>query len=663
MSFTINETIKNTLLLPRYAKQITVIIFDIGLCVLCTWLAFYLRLEKFITINDITLLAALLSVFLAIPIFWLLGLYRAIFRYTGLSIFFSISIAILIYALIYFSAIGIYAIQGIPRSIGIIQPLLLFFSVTGSRLLVKYLIVSTYNSTNNSKNKKKILIYGAGNAGRQLLTNLENNTELEVVGFLDDDVKLHNQVMLGQTVFSPTRLDNLINLKNVNIVLLALPSISRNSRKKIIEKLNSHKLTVKTLPRVQDVVDGKVSVSDIRDLDIADLLSRDEVLPNNNLLNKNISSKVVLVTGAGGSIGSELCHQIVKHSPKKLLLLELNEFALYKIFEELKNLSSRTEIIPLICNIQDKSKINQIFKTFNVETVYHAAAYKHVPLVEENISEGVQNNVFGTFVVAQAAIEQRVSNFVLISSDKAVRPTNIMGATKRLAELCVQALYENEKNKFSKFSIVRFGNVLQSSGSVIPKFKKQIQEGGPVTLTHPEVTRYFMTTKEAAQLVIQAGAMSQNCEVFVLDMGKSVKIKDLIYQMIINSGLTVKDIDNSEGDIEIKVIGLRPGEKLYEELLIGDNPKKTIHEKIKKAQDTFIPFNDLKLDLDTLKDLLQVNKAIEVKNMLKKLVYAYKSETKIVDHLYLEQLPFKKEKKNSTIVEREGNKIIKINTK
>ena len=663
MSFTINETIKNTLLLPRYAKQITVIIFDIGLCILCTWLAFYLRLEKFITINDITLIAALLSVFLAIPIFWLLGLYRAIFRYTGLSIFFSISIAILIYALIYFSAIGIYAIQGIPRSIGIIQPLLLFFSVTGSRLLVKYLIVSTYNSTNNSKNKKNILIYGAGNAGRQLLTSLENNTELEVVGFLDDDVKLHNQVMLGQTVFSPTRLDNLINLKNVNIVLLALPSISRNLRKKIIEKLNSHKLIVKTLPRVQDVVDGKVSVSDIRDLDIADLLSRDEVLPNNNLLNKNISSKVVLVTGAGGSIGSELCHQIIKHSPKKLLLLELNEFALYKIFEELKILNIRTEIIPLICNVQDKSKINQILKTFNVETVYHAAAYKHVPLVEENICEGVQNNVFGTFVVAQAVIEQRVSNFVLISSDKAVRPTNIMGATKRLAELCVQALYENEKNKFSKFSIVRFGNVLQSSGSVIPKFKKQIQEGGPVTLTHPEVTRYFMTTKEAAQLVIQAGAMSQNCEVFVLDMGKSVKIRQLIYQMIINSGLTVKDIDNPEGDIEIKVIGLRPGEKLYEELLIGDNPEKTNHEKIKKAQDTFIPFDELKPDLDTLKDLLHVNKAIEIKNMLKKLVYTYKSETKIVDHLYLEQLPFKKEKKGSTIVEREGNKVIKINTK
>ncbi len=663
MLFTINETIKNILLLPRYAKQITVIIFDIGLCILCTWLAFYLRLEKFITINDITLIAALLSVFLAIPIFWLLGLYRAIFRYTGLSIFFSISIAILIYALIYFSAVGIYAIQGIPRSIGIIQPLLLFFSVTGSRLLVKYFIVSTFNSTNNSKNKKKILIYGAGNAGRQLLTSLESNTELEVVGFLDDDVRLHNQVMLGQTVFSPTRLDNLINLKNVNIVLLALPSISRNSRKKIIEKLNNHKLIVKTLPRVQDVVDGKVSVSDIRDLDIADLLSRDEVAPNYNLLNKNINSRVVLVTGAGGSIGSELCHQIVKHSPKKLLLLELNEFGLYKIFEELKNLSNRIEIIPLICNIQDKSKINQIFKTFNVETVYHAAAYKHVPLVEENISEGVQNNVFGTFVVAQAAIEQSVSNFVLISSDKAVRPTNIMGATKRLAELCVQALYENEKNKFSKFSIVRFGNVLQSSGSVIPKFKKQIEEGGPVTLTHPEVTRYFMTTKEAAQLVIQAGAMSQNCEVFVLDMGKSVKIKDLIYQMIINSGLTVKDVDNSEGDIEIKVIGLRPGEKLYEELLIGDNPQKTNHEKIKKAQDNFIPFNDLKLDLDTLRDLLQSNKAIEIKNMLKKLVYTYKSETKIVDHLYLEQLPFKKENKSPKILEREGNKIIKINTK
>ena len=644
MSTIIHETIKNLISLPRYAKKLSTIIFDLGICALCTWLAFYLRLEKFIPINDLNFIAVSLSIFLAVPIFWILGLYREIFRYTGLSIFFSISVAILIYSLIYFSVIGIYVIEGIPRSIGIIQPLLLFFSITGSRLLVKYLLITNYYPNNNSKLKKKVLIYGAGNAGRQLLISLENNSEFEVVGFLDDDVRLHNQVMLGRTIFPQSKLENLVKTKNINLVLLALPSISRNLRKKIIEKLNIYKLVVKTLPSVQDVVDGNVSISDIRDLDVADLLSRDEVIPDTKLLNENINSKVVLVTGAGGSIGSELCRQIIKINPNKLLLLDQNEFGLYKIYEELKNFNNDLKIIPLIANIQNYSRINQIFKIFNVDTVYHAAAYKHVPLVEENICEGVNNNVFGTLVLAQAAIEQSVSNFVLISSDKAVRPTNIMGATKRLAELCVQGLYEDMKNNLTKFSIVRFGNVLQSSGSVIPKFKQQIKDGGPITLTHPDVTRYFMTTIEAAQLVIQAGAMSKSCEVFVLDMGKSVKIKDLIYKMIINSGLTIKNKDNLEGDIEIKIIGLRPGEKLYEELLIGANPQKTGHDKIQKAQDSYIPFNKLNEDLNILKNLLKENNVNAIKDMLKKLVSTYKSETKIVDHLFSQQSNFENKK-------------------
>ena len=655
MLINVNKTLKNILSLPRYAKQITVVIFDIGLCILCTWLAFYLRLEEFISINGVIIVPILLSIFLSVPIFWLLGLYKEIFRFTGLSIFFSIFIAILIYALVYFSVIGIYLIEGVPRSIGIIQPLLLFFSITGSRLLLKYLVITNYYSKNKSKTKKRLLIYGAGIAGRQLATSLENSSEFEVVGFLDDDPRLHNQVMLGQTIFPQSKLKNLIKSKDINLVLLALPSINRNSKKKIIEKLNSYKLVVKTLPSVQDVVDGNVSISDIRDLDVADLLSRDEVLPNIELLNKNINSKVVLVTGAGGSIGSELCRQIIKLNPKKLLLIELNEYGLYRIYEELKKFNNNLNIIPLIANIQNKSRINEIFKSFGVNTVYHAAAYKHVPLVEENIYEGVNNNVFGTLVLAQAALNQRVSNFVLISSDKAVRPTNIMGATKRLAELCVQGIYENMKNDLTKFTIVRFGNVLQSSGSVIPKFKQQIIDGGPITLTHLDVTRYFMTTIEAAQLVIQAGAMSQSCEVFVLDMGKSIKIKDLIYKMIINSGLTVKNQENPKGDIEIKIIGLRPGEKLYEELLIGENPQKTSHDKIKKAQDHFITFNELNLDLDLLINQLQSNKIYEIKEMLKKLVSTYKSNTKIVDLLFMQQQNLNNKKKNTETAKIESN--------
>jgi FlaA1/EpsC-like NDP-sugar epimerase len=346
----------------------------------------------------------------------------------------------------------------------------------------------------------------------------------------------------------------------------------------------------------------------------------------------------VLVTGAGGSIGSELCRQIIKLNPKKLLLLELNEFALYTISEELKKLNKSVKIISLLVNVQNLLRVNEVFKTFKIDTVYHAAAYKHVPLVEENICEGVKNNVFGTYFITQAAIKNNVSSFVFISSDKAVRSTNIMGATKRLAEICVQGLYSKHKNKNTKFAIVRFGNVLQSSGSVIPKFKKQIKEGGPITLTDPEVTRYFMTATEASQLVIQAGAMSEGCEVFVLDMGSSVKIKDLIYKMIKLSGLTVKDANNLDGDIEIKVTGLRPGEKLYEELLLGDNPQKTDHKKIKKAQDPHIPFSQLKIDLDNLTILLNESRVKEIKNLLGKLIPSYKSNSKIIDCVYEEQL-------------------------
>ena len=369
------------------------------------------------------------------------------------------------------------------------------------------------------------------------------------------------------------------------------------------------------------------------------------------------------MSGAGGSIGSELCRQIMKLKPKKLLLLELNEFALYKISEELKKQTQNVKIVPLLVNVQNSSRLNGIFKTFKVDTVYHAAAYKHVPLVEENICESIKNNVYGTFLIAKTAIENNVLNFVLISSDKAVRPTNIMGASKRLAEICIQALHHDHKDKQTKFAIVRFGNVLQSSGSVIPKFKEQIMQGGPITLTDPEVTRYFMTIKEASQLVIQAGAMSESCDVFVLDMGKSVKIKDLIYKMIKLSGLTIKDAKNLEGDIEVKITGLRPGEKLYEELLIGDNPQKTYHEKIQKAQDPFIPLDQLKIDLDYLSTLLEDNRAADVKDMLGKLLPSYQSNSKIVDHIHEEQLNFKHNLKSHTIVNDQENKVMRIKTK
>lgn len=666
MSFLKNASLK-IINLPRFAKKTIAIVIDIGLCILCVWLAFYLRLEQFIKFNDKTIIAALASIFLAIPIFWLFGLYKAMFRFVGSSIIFTVAIATLTYSLFYFSIIGIYVVQGVPRSVGIIQPLLLFLGISISRILIRNLFVSTFHSK-IYKNKKNVLIYGAGSAGRLLLSSLENSPEMNMAGFLDDDKQFHNQIIFGYNVYNPLKIKKIIISKNIELVLLALPLIDRNKRNKIIENLTKYKIRVKTIPNIQDIVNGKISVSDIKDLTIEDLLSREQVKPNIDLLSKDIALRNVLVTGAGGSIGSELCRQIIKLKPKTLILLDLNEFALYKIREEIINKSPNLKTICLLANVQNSEKLNEVFKTFKIDTVYHTAAYKHVDLVEENICEGIKNNVYGTFQIAKIAIKYNVSKFVLVSSDKAVRPTNIMGASKRLAEICIQAFYHNQnissdsKNKFTKFVIVRFGNVLQSSGSVIPKFKKQINKGGPITLTHPEITRYFMSVTEASQLVIQAGAMSESCEVFVLDMGESVRIKDIAVKMIRFSGFSVKDEINVDGDIEIKITGLRPGEKLFEELLIGNNPQKTIHEKIFKAQDPYILFDKLKLELDKLLVLLEKNQVAEVKEMLIKLIPTYRSNSKIVDNIYSEQLNLTNEIKTINF-NQEENKLIKINSK
>jgi FlaA1/EpsC-like NDP-sugar epimerase len=653
----IHTAAKSILNLPRFVKQIIAIIVDLSLCVLSTWFAFYLRLDQFISIKGAGLTAAMVSVALVLPVFWLFGLYRTIFRHTGLSIMTSIFIASLVYGLLYFSVFGVYGVKDIPRSIGILQPMLLFFAVVSSRLFIKYLLGGNYFFKNRSFFSKNILVYGAGSAGRQLVSSLENNSELNVVGFLDDDDRLHGQILQGQKIYPTLKIADLIKSKEVQLILLAFPSIPRSRRNEILKNLSNYSLQVKTLPTVTDIIQGRVNLSDIKDLDVDDILNRDEVSPNPQLLSKNITSKVVLVTGAGGSIGSELVRQILKQNPEKLLLLDLNEFALYKIYEEVKIVYENFMVIPLLLNVQDQTKVSEIFKTFKVDTVYHAAAYKHVPLVEENISESIKNNVFATLAVTKAALSQQVKNFVFISSDKAVRPTNIMGASKRLAELCVQGLYQGAKNNKTKISIVRFGNVLESSGSVIPKFKKQIKDGGPITLTHPDVTRYFMTLTEASQLVIQAGAMSADCDVFVLDMGESVKIKELIYKIVRLSGQSVKDENNKEGDIEIKVIGLRPGEKLYEELLLGDNPQKTKHPKIQIAQDPFITFNQLEVDLNNLKNLVDNNKVLEIKELLAKIVKTYQSNTAIVDHVYLEKC---KLDKSSFVSADEGNKVVKI---
>jgi FlaA1/EpsC-like NDP-sugar epimerase len=643
----------------RYSKRIIAVIVDVVLCVLCTWLAFALRLEELILFKDFNFYPAIISIIIAIPIFFLFDLYRTIFRYTSLSIVFTILASTSIYGLLYFLVIGVYTINGVPRSIGILQPMLLFFGIIASRLGVKSILNINFNAK-KSNNKKNVLVYGAGDAGRQLVIALENSPEFKVAGFLDDNKQLHRRVLFGQTIYSPSNLEKLVKEKDLSLVFLALPAISRGKRNQIIENLNQFKLIVKTLPSISDIVDGRITLSDIKDLNIDDLLSRDQVKPDIKLLNKNINSKNIVVTGAGGSIGSELCRQIVRLKPNKLLLLETNEFALYKIYEELKDYNKNLKIISLLANAQDKEKLEIIFETFKVDTVYHAAAYKHVPLVEENICEGVKNNVFSALAVAKASITKKVSNLVLISSDKAVRPTNVMGASKRLSELCLQGIYNDTKEIGTHFSIVRFGNVLESSGSVIPKFRRQIKQGGPITLTHKDVTRYFMTVTEAAQLVIQAGAMGKKSEVFVLDMGESVKIRDLVLKMVKLSGFRVKNDKNPDGDIEIKIIGLRTGEKLYEELLIGKNPQKTNHSKIQKISDPFIPFEILEVELKNLKNLLDNYRTKEVKDLLEKLIKSYETNTNIVDHIYTEQLGKNRHDKNFSISKNNNSNIIKI---
>ena len=655
----LKEFTRSLMSLPRYSKRTIAIVTDVSLCILCTWLALVLRLEKLILLKDFNFYPAIISIVIAMPVFWMFGLYRTIFRYTNLSIIFTILASTFVYGLLYFLPIGVFSIHGVPRSIGVIQPMLLFFGIISSRLFLKF-IFEINDDLKKSINKKNVLIYGAGEAGRQLFIALENSHKFNVVGFLDDNTQLHKQYLLGKTVYSTFKLEELSKTKNIKLIFLALPTINRNKRNQIIENLKKYKLNVKTLPSISEIADGKITLSDIKDLNIDDLLNRDVIKPDVELLNKNTNSKTVLVTGAGGSIGSELCRKITKLKPYKLILLELNEFALYKIYEEIKVYNKNIKITPLLVNAQDQLKLEAIFKTFNVDTVYHAAAYKHVPLVEENICEGVKNNVFSALAVAKASILSKVSNIVLISSDKAVRPTNIMGASKRLSELCMQGIFNSTQDINTHFSIVRFGNVLESSGSVIPKFRKQIREGGPVTLTHKDVTRYFMTVTEAAQLVIQAGAMGKNSEVFVLEMGESVKIKDLVYKMINLSGFSVKDDVNHDGDIEVKIIGLRPGEKLYEELLIGDNPQKTNHLKIIKTNDPYIPFSQLEIDLNNLKKLIDKNQVEEVKNLLNKILKSYKSNSEIVDHFYFEQTSKNRYKQEISFVKDKDNKIIKI---
>lgn len=631
------------LALPRTTKRTVVLLLDFAMCVLSVWLAYYLRLGEFVSFFENTqwssgaTWAASLSIVLALPIFIATGLYRAIFRYSGWPALLTVVRAVSIYGFLYAVIVMLGKIDGLPRTIGIIQPLLLLFLVGISRAFARVWLGDQYQHILRQLSRPNVLIYGAGHAGRQLARAMLNCHEMQVVGFLDDDQQLQGQILNGQPIYHPNDLADLAATLNVSSVLLAMPSLSRHRRNEILAHIRKTHVAVRTLPSVTDLAQGRVSLSDLQELDIDDLLGREPVLPNNALMSLNIQDKVVMVTGAGGSIGSELCRQILALTPKKLLLVEQSEFALYAIHQELeaKVTTEKITLIPLLASVQNYERMHEIIATWHPYVIYHAAAYKHVPLVEHNPAEGVKNNVFGTLGTAQAAVHNNVPNFVLISTDKAVRPTNMMGASKRLAEMVLQALAKSGTN--TKFSMVRFGNVLGSSGSVVPKFRQQIRNGEPITLTHPDIIRYFMTIPEASQLVIQAGAMAEGGDVFVLDMGEPVKIIDLAHRMVELSGLSIRDENNPDGDIEIQITGLRPGEKLYEELLIGNDPEPTPHPRIMKAHETYLFWDKLQDKLSHLEHLLSTNDVDAIYKSMKELIPEYIPVDQPTDWVYLEQ--------------------------
>jgi FlaA1/EpsC-like NDP-sugar epimerase len=623
------------LAMPRPVKRAVVLVMDACLCIISVWLAFYLRLGEWVSLSTNTILAAVASVVLALPVFIKSGLYRAIFRYSGLHAMVAVVRAMLLCGLAFASIFTFLGVEGIPRTVGLIQPMLLLLLVGASRAAARVWLGGSYHDQLRKTGLPLALIYGAGSAGRQLASAVANSPEIRVVGFLDDDDRLHGHLLNGLPIHNPADLVEILNLSHISDVLLALPSVSRQRRNYILNNLKPHKVAVRTLPGLSDVATGKVSLRDVRELDIDDLLGRDQVKPNGLLLNLNTHHKTVLVTGAGGSIGSELCRQILRTQPLQLLLVDMSEFALYQIHQDLKEIADGVELVPLLASVCDEVRMHEIMSTWKPQTVYHAAAYKHVPMVEHNPAEGARNNVWGTWVCAEAAARNGVRNFVLISTDKAVRPTNIMGATKRLAEMVLQA--HAQLHGETCFSMVRFGNVLGSSGSVVPLFREQIKIGGPVTLTHQDITRYFMTIPEAAQLVIQAGAMGTGGDVFVLDMGQPVKIIDLARRMIELSGLTVRDLQNPMGDVELAVTGLRPGEKLFEELLIGGNPESTSHPRIMKAHEHFLSWTELKVALDELSQAMHINDVPKIRQLLQQLVNGYQANGDVVDWVHIEQ--------------------------
>ena len=618
--------------LSPFKKQLTMILVDLIAIILILLGAFSLRLSDWYWPNGNILWLTLLAPIIAIPIFYMFGLYRSVIRYIGLDAFWSVTQSVTLYALVYGLIVLISATPGIPRSVIIINWIFALLVISGLRLTARWLLIDLQNSKSNS-NKINVIIYGAGAAGRQLLLALKISNEYKIIALIDDKSNLNGRLINGVKVYSPDSLESLIKSKSINQVLLAIPSISRVRRQEIIKLIEPYNILVRSLPGLTELAKGTVRIEDLKNININDLLGRSPSSNNNLILSQNIKNKVIMVTGSGGSIGAELSRQILFLKPKILILFDVSEPALYSIHSELLNLGyENNQIIPILGSVNNKSRLREVIKFFSVQTIYHAAAYKHVPMVEFNNIEGVNNNIFGTLNCAQVAVEESVGSFVLISTDKAVRPTNTMGTTKRIAEMILQAL--SEKQSTTCFTIVRFGNVLGSSGSVIPLFEKQIKAGGPITVTNSNMVRYFMTIPEAVGLVIQAGVMGNGGDVFVLDMGKPMSISKLAEKMITLSGLQVKNQLNPDGDIEIIYIGLRPGEKLYEELLIGSDVALTDNPLIMRAQEDMLKWSILKPMLNELDEATKNGDYEEIRKLLISIVPEFTPQCEITDLLY-----------------------------
>jgi len=616
----------------RSKKSFFIIFVDSLIVVFASWLTFLLFKG---TLKELELyggLSILIAPILAIPCFMLFDLHKSVIRFISFMEIWGIVKATIIYSL-FWALCTIFLLNSfVPIAFHFVHALLVLLLVASSRMIGIWIFTDSLSASN-------VIIYGAGSAGIQLATALRYSREMTPIAFIDEDKSLQGNYLNGLSVFSPSKLERLISKKKVNEVLIAIPSARKAKLQDILSKIEGFPVKVRILPGVAELAQGKVSVSDLKVIDVADLLGREITKPNEALLQKNIYGKNVLVSGAGGSIGSELCRQVIKAQPSILVLYEISEYALYKIEKELSKSSPQTKIKPILGNIVDKKRMFEVCTTFDIDTIYHAAAYKHVPMVELNTLQSLQNNIFGTLNCVEVAIESEVETFVLISTDKAVRPTNIMGASKRFSEIILQSLAKRQINSQSKtntrIAIVRFGNVLDSSGSAVPLFREQIEKGGPITVTDPEVIRYFMSIPEAAELVIQAGAMGEGGEIFVLDMGEPVKILDLARRMVGLSGLEVRDNSNPEGDIEIVFTGLRDGEKLYEELLIGDNVSSTEHDGIMQASEEYLEWEKVKGLLDQLRTSIEERDHELAINILINNIAGLDLKTGINDLIYL----------------------------